>query len=131
MGSDQVSLDLRNPKSKAVFDILNKEVLRDPKYHCKVKDLLSLLATGFTESYQKWQQVIRGSDTPDPAKALSNIASHLGELELPFDPRSFLKNSRLFNSTTEIAQAEETMRQGIQTVCVYLTEELLPQRQVP
>ena len=128
---DTVSLDLGNPKSKASFDILKQEVLRNSKFHCKVKDLLSLLATAFTESYQKWQQAVKRSDTPDPAKALANISSHLGQLEEPYDPQSFLKTSRLFKSTEDISQAEETMRQGIQSVCDYLTEELLPQRQVP
>ncbi|KAE9370585.1 HET-domain-containing protein [Stipitochalara longipes BDJ] len=128
--SGEVCLHLRNPKSKAIFDSLKKQVLRNTKFHCKVKELLSLLATGFTESYEKLQQVLKRSDTPDPSKVLTTIASHLEGPEEPYDPQSFLKASGLFKSRIEVAQAEETMRQGIQAVCDYLTEELLPQKQV-
>lgn len=95
-----------------------------------MKELLSLLAAGITESYEKWQQVLKDCDTPDPAKVFTAIESQLGKFEEPYDPQAFLKNSRLFQSTTEICQTEETLRHGIQATCDYLTEELLPQKQV-
>lgn len=129
LSSAEVYQDITHPKSKGFFNSLNKEVLNNPKYHCKVEDLLSLLAMGFKESYEKFQQTLGNSDTPDPSKVLTAIESQLGKFEEPYDPQSFLKTSRLFESTAEISQAEETLRRGMQTTCDYLTEELLPQKQ--
>jgi hypothetical protein len=123
-------LDYKAPESKETFYSLKREVLQNPKYHCTVKDLLSLLEIGFTESYEKWQQVLKRSDTPDPRKVLTPITSHLGRLEVSYDSQTMLKTSGLFKSKTDITQAEKTMRQGIQTVCNYLADELLPQKQV-
>jgi hypothetical protein len=130
LSSAEANLSLRNPKSKALFDTMKKEVLHNPKYHCKAKELLLLLATGFTETYEKWRQVLKDCETPDPGEVFTTIESQLGEFEEPYNPQAFLKNSRLFESTAEISQTEETLRNGIQATCRYLTDELLPQKQV-
>jgi hypothetical protein len=129
--STEVYQDVDHPNSRTSFESLKKKALDNPKYHTKVKDLLSLLATGFGESYEKWKETLGGSDTPDPLKVLTAIESQLGSFEEPYDPQSFLKNSKLFDSTAEITQTEETLRIGMQTTCDYLTDKLLPQKQVP
>jgi hypothetical protein len=129
--STEVYQGVDHPNSKTSFESLKKKALDNPKYHTKVKDLLSLLATGFGESYEKWKETLGGSDTPDPSKVFTAIESQLGSFEEPYDPQSFLKNSKLFDSTAEISQAEGTLRNGMQTTCDYLTDKLLPQKQVP
>jgi hypothetical protein len=129
LSSAGVYHDISHPESKGLFNSLKKEVLSNPKYHCKAKDLLSLLATGFRESYKKFQQALGDSNTPNPSKVLTAIESQLEKFEEPYDPQSFLKTSRLFESTAEISQTEETLRRGMQATCDYLTEELLPQKQ--
>lgn len=116
--------DIINPKCQVQFDSF-KEFLNNPKYHCKVKDLLLLLATGFKESYERWQHLLGG--TPDPASVFRTIENQIGLLEEPFDPQSFLKFSKLFESSADVSQAEKTLRDGIQQTCDYLTDELLPQ----
>lgn len=128
--ASEVDVSSRSTKSSALFESMQKEVLNNPKYHCKVKELLSLLATGFIESYEKWQQALQDNDTPNPLKVFTDFESQFGKLEEPYDPQSFLKTSRLFGSTAEIDQAEESLRHGIQATCDYLTEELLPQKQL-
>jgi hypothetical protein len=128
--STEVCQDIVHPRSKLLFDSLKKESLNSRKHHCKAKDLLSLVVIGFKEGYEKWQEVLDGSDTPDPAKVLNAIESQLGAFEEPYDPQSFMRTSRLFDTTADISQAELTLRDGIQCTCDYLTEELLPKKEV-
>jgi hypothetical protein len=109
------------------FHHLREDFANNPKYHCKVKDLLSLLGIAFKESYEKWQHLL--GKTPDPANILTIIGNHLESLEEPFDAPSFLKSSKLFENLEKFSQEEQTLRDGIQQTCNYLTDELLPRKQ--
>ena len=120
---------LMNSKFSSKFLLIKEESDNNPKYHCKVKDLLSMLVTGFKESHVKWQHLL--GQTPDPADILTRIGAHLGSLEELFDPQTFLKDSKLFESPIKVSQVEQTLRDGIQKTCNYLADELLPRKQAP